>query len=85
VANRAGATVTRIDTRSFSTSTIPVGLGPTGIAVGAGAVWVANGDEGTVSRIDPETEEVVDRIEVGNRPEAIVVAGGFVWVTVLGA
>ena len=33
---------------------------PVGVAVGAGAVWVANRDDGTVSRIDPETNEVVE-------------------------
>ena len=32
---------------------IPVGNGPSGVAVGAGAVWVANRSDGTVSRIDP--------------------------------
>ena len=39
-----------------------------GVAYGAGAVWVANGGDGTVSRIDPTTEEVVEDITVGNRP-----------------
>ena len=36
-------------------------------AVGAGAVWVANRNDGTVSRIDPETNDVVKTIEVGKR------------------
>jgi YVTN family beta-propeller protein len=45
-------------------------------------VWAANGGDGTVSRIDPETRAVVETIEVGNRPAGIVVAHGLVWVTV---
>jgi YVTN family beta-propeller protein len=61
---------------------IPVGEGPTSVAVGAGAVWVANAAGGTVSRIDPETYEVVETIEVGNAPAGIAVSGGQVWVSV---
>jgi YVTN family beta-propeller protein len=41
-----------------------------------------NSGDGTVSRIDPETNEVVETIAVGHRPEGIAVAGGLVWVTV---
>ena len=33
-----------------------MGNGPSGVAVGAGAVWAANRNDGTVSRIDPDTE-----------------------------
>ena len=35
-----------------------MGNGPTGIAFGHGAVWVVNSLDGTVSRIDPETNAV---------------------------
>ena len=46
--------VVRIDPASNSvTTSIPVGRGPAGIAVGLGSVWVANSVDGTVSRIDP--------------------------------
>ena len=43
---------------------------------------VANEGDGTVSRIDPATNEETDRIEVGNGPSGIAVAYGLVWVTV---
>ena len=52
------------------------------MAFGAGAVWVANASDGTVSRIDPETNEVVKTIEVGNAPAGIAVSDGLVWVSV---
>jgi YVTN family beta-propeller protein len=52
------------------------------LAVGEGAVWVTNTDAGTVSRIDPATNEVVKTIEVGGAPSGIVVAGGVVWVAI---
>ena len=74
--------MTRIDPGSLSTHTITVGAGPTGIAAGAGAVWVANRLEKTVSRIDPETRTVTRTIPVGNPPEGVAVASGLVWVTV---
>ena len=35
-------TVSRIDSNGAVTAVIPVGPGASGIAVGAGAVWVAN-------------------------------------------
>jgi YVTN family beta-propeller protein len=43
---------------------------------------VANAGDGTVSRIDPETEAVVEVIPVGNRPTGIAFGEGAVWVTV---
>jgi YVTN family beta-propeller protein len=61
---------------------IEVGDGPTSVAFGAGAVWVANTRAGTVSRIDPESNEVVDTIEIGNAPAGIAVFKGLVWVSV---
>ena len=63
-------------------TTIPVGAGPTGIAVGAGAVWVANSRDGTVSRIDPRRDRVVATIAVGDSPDNLTVSAGRVWVTV---
>ena len=47
-----------------------------------GSVWVANAADGTVSRIDPETNEVVKTITVGNAPAGIAVVDGSVWVSV---
>jgi YVTN family beta-propeller protein len=76
-----GGSVSRLDPESHEVrQTIRVGSGPTGIAVGAGAVWAANGLEGTVSRIDPGTDQVVDTTPVGNSPSAIVFGDGAVWV-----
>ena len=60
--------------------TIPVGNGPSGIAIGDGAVWVVNSLDGTVWRIDPGTNTVVDQIGVGVEPVGIVYAAGSVWV-----
>jgi YVTN family beta-propeller protein len=76
-------TVSRIDPRTNAVAaTIAVGRYSDAIAVGAGAVWVANRDDGTLSRIDPKTNSVVATIHVGGRPEGVAVGAGAVWVTV---
>jgi branched-chain amino acid transport system substrate-binding protein len=80
VLNANTATVTGIDPRLGST-TIPLGIehAPVRLAVGGGAVWVANAD-GTLSRIDraggrPRT------LAVGHGLTDVAVAGGLVWVS----
>jgi YVTN family beta-propeller protein len=61
-------------------ATIPVGRAPWGVAVGSGAVWVANTVGGTVSRVDPGTNRVVATISVDASPNQIAVGEGSVWV-----
>ena len=57
---QAGQSVSRIDRRTELCGADPRGQRAGGIAVGAGAVWVANTLDGSVSRIDPETNAVVE-------------------------
>ena len=59
---------------------IQVGGRPDGIAAGAGAVWVANGEDGTVQRIDPATGQPDGPVHVGSGPAGIAVTPGAVWV-----
>src|SRR5688500_883062 len=59
---------------------VPVGNGPTSVAVGEGSVWVTNALGRSVSRIDPRTSAVVQRIDVGGDPSGIAVGAGAVWV-----
>jgi len=48
--------VARIDAAGTKVeSSVGVGRGPRAIAVGLGSVWVANGEDGTVDRLDPAT------------------------------
>ena len=61
---------------------IPVGRSPRGVAYGAGVVWIADGGDGTVKRIDPRSGKVQATIHVGNSPSGIAVAEGLVWVSV---
>jgi YVTN family beta-propeller protein len=66
-------------------ATILVGQSPWKMAAGAGSLWVANSNDGTVSRIDPATNTVIATIEVaspGNATaDAIAVDDTAVWVT----
>ncbi|MBA2742177.1 MAG: winged helix-turn-helix domain-containing protein, partial [Actinobacteria bacterium] len=59
---------------------VPVGNGPTSVAVGEGSVWVTNALDRSVSRIDPRASGVVQRIDVGGDPSGIAVGAGGVWV-----
>jgi len=61
---------------------VPVGSRPAAIAIGGGEVWVANSGDGTVSRIDPATNEVVVIITIGGAPVGVAVSGETVWVAV---
>ena len=65
---------------------IPTGLNPEGISVTDSAVWVANHRAGTVTRIDPTTNEPVATIQVGpagpSGPQAILASDERVWVGV---
>ena len=60
-------------------ATVGVGNRPTAIAAGAGSLWVTNGNDGTVTRIDPQTL-VTKTIPVGNDPAAVAVDADGAWV-----
>jgi YVTN family beta-propeller protein len=83
VACRDDDRVFRIDAglESRATQQIAVGDEPSAVAFDGGAIWVTNTGGGTLSRIDPEANEVVETIEVGNAPAGVAV-DGLVWVTV---
>ncbi|MGH2463386.1 MAG: hypothetical protein ACRDFZ_07190, partial [Candidatus Limnocylindria bacterium] len=82
VVDTSADAVVRYDIRSRDQASVSVGSRPTAIAIGADAVWVANSGDGTVSRIDPTTNEVVQIITIGGSPVGIAVGGDTVWVAV---
>jgi YVTN family beta-propeller protein len=80
-------TLTRIDTDARSAAgTIPLeNRTPTGIAVGLGAVWVAHGVLGSVSRVDQQFGQVTQSIPVGGSAfgspnGSVAIGAGSVWV-----
>jgi branched-chain amino acid transport system substrate-binding protein len=77
-ADRVGNAVAEIDGKAVSYS--PVGNTPSTIAVGEGAVWVLNADDRTISKIDPDTNEVVKTFGTGGETTDLAVGEGAVWV-----
>jgi class 3 adenylate cyclase/streptogramin lyase len=77
----ARPSLAKVDLQSIApTATFPVGRGPTGIAVGEGAVWVASSGDGGVTRVDPRGGST-RRIAVGPSTGGVVAAYGAVWAT----
>src|SRR5829696_1397314 len=57
-----------------------VGRRPVAVAIGHGSVWVANADDGTVSRIDQDRHELIRTIGIGAPAIDLAVATDAVWV-----
>src|SRR5262249_28740789 len=83
VTGRSADVLAQLDPGTGSVTPINVGNAPTAVAAGPGAVWVANSQDATVSRIDPAKNRVVDTITVGEGPSGLAVAPGgkLVWVS----
>ena len=81
--NAQRGTVFRIDPKTNAiAATARVGADPFGIAVGEGAVWVANRRGFSITRIDPKSTRVVAAIPIGNRPYRVTAGHGAVWISV---
>jgi YVTN family beta-propeller protein len=85
VGNLQDRTVTRINVRQRSSAkAISLdGRTPTGLAFGAGALWVAHGPRGQLSRVDLGSKQVTKTIDVanpGSRHGTVCVGAGAVWV-----
>jgi streptogramin lyase len=75
-------TVARIADASGEFDTVvPVGNLPTGVAVGAGSVWVVNRDDQTLTRIDPVTGAAESSKSTLGTPTGITFGEGLVWIT----
>jgi DNA-binding SARP family transcriptional activator/outer membrane protein assembly factor BamB len=66
--------------RSRIVGHVLVGRRPVALAIGHGSVWVANTDDGTVSRIDPDRHEVIRTIGIGAPAIDLAVSNDAVWV-----
>jgi serine/threonine-protein kinase len=60
---------------------IAVGPQPTAIAAGGGGVWVADGADGTLRRIDPAAGRVTRQVRLGGSLAGVAVGAGAVWAT----
>jgi YVTN family beta-propeller protein len=85
VGNLQDRTLTRIDLdkRSAAEPISLEGRTPTGIAFGAGALWIAHGRRGQLSRVGPPFDRLSKTIDVANPGAgsgAVDVGAGSVWV-----
>src|SRR6266508_1547910 len=60
-------------------ATIPVSGRPAGVAIGAGAVWIADGN-GMILKLDPRTNEIDARIPVDGIPNGLDYGFGRLWI-----
>jgi virginiamycin B lyase len=74
------AAIRRIDPETGEVKTIPVNQGSEAIAFAYGSVWVVNGSEDSLLRIDPQTNEVVREIRVGQGPSDVAAGAGALWI-----
>jgi class 3 adenylate cyclase len=86
IGNLDERTLTKIDAKGrTSAGTYPLdNRTPTGIAVGAGSVWVAHGALGKLAAVDPEFGQVTKTIDVagealGSANGSVAVGAGAVW------
>jgi ABC-type transport system substrate-binding protein/DNA-binding SARP family transcriptional activator/streptogramin lyase len=71
--------IARIDPASGRVeSTVPV-PDASEVAFGDGAIWVASGDIGTLTKVDPRTGAVIATARIGSWICCIAVGGGYVW------
>jgi hypothetical protein len=77
-----GATCGPIEAERAASAALNVPLegNPEQISLGFGSVWLSELDGGKVARIDPDTGEVLARIDVGARPLKLQPADGRMWV-----
>ncbi len=89
VSNSGEASVERYSVGTFPDEPVDelsVGGAPTGLAVGADAIWVASPEAGIVSRIEPSAvASSALPIGVGERPSATATGEGAVWVANTGS
>lgn len=79
----AARTVARVDetSREVVTTAVAPADADGSIAACVGSVWMATDAKGVISRLDPETREVVAEVYVAREPSGVACGDGTVWVT----
>jgi DNA-binding SARP family transcriptional activator/DNA-binding beta-propeller fold protein YncE len=73
--------VARVDPKHMQVASyVGVGRRPVALAIGAGGVWVANADDGTVNELDPHTGKLEHTIGVGTDINDLAIGFDSVWV-----
>jgi DNA-binding SARP family transcriptional activator/ABC-type branched-subunit amino acid transport system substrate-binding protein/DNA-binding beta-propeller fold protein YncE len=61
-------------------ATVPLGAAPSSIAVGAGAVWVLDANDKTISVIDPDTRSLENVFSTSSTPTDLAAGAGALWI-----
>jgi streptogramin lyase len=77
-----GGALSRITPSTAAVRTVRVGAGPGRLAAGEGRIWVTDPRRGTLASVHPGTMRLAAPMRVGDRPRALAVVGGAVFVAV---
>ena len=78
-----GTVVWRIDAFTKQpTGSVTAGGLVTGIAYGAGSIWISDAEDGLVLRVDPKDNAIVSKIPVVGSPSGLAYGYGRLWVSV---
>jgi ABC-type transport system substrate-binding protein/class 3 adenylate cyclase/tRNA A-37 threonylcarbamoyl transferase component Bud32 len=75
-----GGGVWKLDNRATIVRNVATGQLPWAVVPADGAVWVTNANAGTVTRVDPITDQTID-YDLGHRPLGLAVTNGRVFVS----
>lgn len=73
--------ILNLDSNEFEETTIQVGIMPEGMLFDSNLLWVANSGESTVSKIDINTNLVVETLEVGRGPQNLTMYNNEVYIS----
>lgn len=76
----AANSVVALNASGSIAATVPVGAQPIAMAGHAGALWVANLDDQTVTRVNALTRQPLRTVPVDGTPVGVAVTGSAVWV-----
>ena len=76
-----GNSIVALDPSGAIAAIVPVGARPAAITSGAGALWVTNLDDQSVTRVDVSSRQAVRNISIGDTPTGIAATKTAVWVT----
>src|SRR5919198_5769234 len=73
--------VVALESSGSVAASVPVGARPVAMTAGAGALWGANRDDRTGTRVDLSSRRAVRTISISGVPAALAATNGGVWVT----
>lgn len=85
VSNSPNGTVSRLDPKSTTAVTFPVGKNPcSGLATGFGSVWVPNCGDSTISRLDLKDgkPQATFALTIANDEGGIAIGAGSLWILI---